>query len=107
MAGTLDPAVKPKEEKADALEELGPLADPYLRAHPKWLLQRHQLLVVMIYSAKSLLLCKRMGFMGRTPKKVEPFSDKGDASKDSPIDRVVISLIGIGQGLLSLPKCPC
>ena len=50
MAGTmnLDPAVKPKEEKAYALEELGALTDLYVRAHPKWLLPRHQLLVVMI-----------------------------------------------------------
>ena len=45
---TLDLAVKLKEKKADACEELGALADPYLRAHPKWLLPRHQLLVVMI-----------------------------------------------------------
>ena len=43
MAGTLGPSVKPKDEKADAFEELGAMADSVLRAHQKWLLPRHQL----------------------------------------------------------------
>ena len=49
MAGTLDPSVKPKEERADTLEELGAImADPVLRAHTKWLLPRHQLSLQML-----------------------------------------------------------
>ena len=43
MAGTLDLAVKTKGEKADALEELGAMADPVSAGSPKWLLQRLQL----------------------------------------------------------------
>ena len=87
IAGTLDPAAKPKEEKADALEELGPMADPAPVGSPKVASPKapSKLSASDLISKISTVMPKS-GVYGKDYKKVELHSKKGEASKDPPID---------------------
>ena len=88
MAGTLDPAVKPKEEKANALEELGAMADPLSAASPKVASPKAPAkLSVCEFISKITTVMPKSGVYGKDSKKAEPHSKKGEASKDPPIDQ--------------------
>ena len=87
MAGTLDLAVKPKEEKADALEGVGAMADPAPAGSPKEASPK----VPVKLSASDLIskittILQKSGVYGKDFKKAEPHSKKGEASKDPPMD---------------------
>ena len=87
MAGTLDPAVKPKEEKAEAVEGVGAMADPAPVGSPKEASPKAPAkLSASDLISKITTIMPKSGVYGKDFKKAEPHSKKGEVSKDPPID---------------------
>ena len=87
MAGTLDPATKPKEGKADALEGVGAMADPAPAGSPKEASPKAPAkLSASDLISKITTIMPKSGVYGKDFKKAEPHSKKGEVSKDPPIE---------------------
>ena len=87
MAGTLDRAVKPKEEKADGLEGVGAMADPTPGGSPKKASPKAPAkLSTSDLISKITTIMPKSGVYGKDFEKAEANSKKGEASKDPPID---------------------
>ena len=88
MAGTLDLAVKPKEENPDALEELVTMADPISAGSPKVTSPKAPAKPISSSDliSKITMVIPKIGVYGKDSKKAEPYSKKGEASEDPPID---------------------